>query len=585
MKTLPILFTALVGTSSFAMAQTDDVFIMDVTQDQVLRLTDLDADGIFYTKNEAVSFGLTPSIQGAEMRFEAGVPVIYWIDDNTDTVYRGVDSNYNGLIDAAEALAFRDSKTLDGNSNADSLALTADGAVWWAGRYDGGSSPMRGAHRLFDLNGDGDAADAGESVTVVPDNGTVFAPSAVTAGLVPVDTENFMRLTRSGNGIVIWSGFSGSFSNDFCLYRFEDSNNDGDVNDPGEATNFMNPHAKNPSLDRNADFASGLLRDLETVDTLGAPSGHARLAFLATLNEGGKDIVYAASDSSDTGNFAFNANGEGVNGLIYRCEDLNLDGDANDAGEVTLFFDGSSTSGATNFPKIVGLAAWDDTVYVGSLSNDTVIFALRDLNGDGDAMDFGELIDNGGSGLWDPNTYGNAYGDYPVAYDASFMNYHVFCVDIAAFEGGAFGAPSPNFQVSGVACSTYSSDLPTIHGAGVPQLGSSTFTTSIRNVPGGQPAALIAGTSTTVWNGVPLPLDLSGLGWAGCSLYNNWLYQFISFTSPGGMTDGVASRTLTIPALPALVGFDLPLQWAVLVLDGLGGFDPGITALGTVTIE
>lgn len=585
MKTLPFLFTALVASSSYAVAQTADVFVMDKTQDQIIRLTDLDSDGLFYTKNEATSFAQSPSVEGAAMRFENGVAVAYWIDDNTDTIYRGVDSNYNGLIDPSEALAFRDSGTLDGGSNADAVVLTSDGGVWWAGRWDGGSSPMRGIHRMEDLNGDGDAEDAGELVTLVPDNGTITAPSTVAGMNVPVDTENFTRLTKYNDGVVAWTGFSGSFSNDFALYRFEDLNSDGDVLDAGEVSNFMNAVDKNPSLDRNADFASGVLRDLATVDSLGAPSGHARLMHLATLEEGGKQVVYAASDSSDTGNFSMNANGEGVNGLIYRCEDLNLDGDANDAGEVKLFFDGSSTSPIFNFPKIVGMAAHGDTVYVASLNNDTVVFGLKDLNGDGDAMDLGEQIDNFGSGIWDPNTYGNAHGDYPVLFDVDFSNYHVFSVNIAAFDAGAFVDPSPTFTVSGVACSNYSSDLPTIHGSGVPEPGSSTFTVSMRNVPGGQISALAVGTSTAFWNGIPLPLDLSGLGWTGCFLYQSWNYTFYGTTGAGGPTDGVASRTLTIPSLPSLVGFNLPMQYACIVPDAFGGFDIGVTALGTVTIE
>ena len=296
MKTLPILFTAFVGTSSFAAAQHADVFIMDKTQYQLLRISDIDADGLYYSLNEASSFAASKSVEGAEMRFESGLPVAYWVDDSDDIIYRGVDLDWNGLLEGAEITAFRNSKTIDGSSNADGIALTPDGAVWWSARYDNGSSTMRGVHRMKDLTGNNDANDAGELVTVVPDNGTVFAPSAVTGGLVPVDTENFTRITRSGNGVVAYTGFSGNFSNDFCLYRFEDINGDGDVNDAGESINFINAVTKNPSLDRNADFQSGLLRDLATVDGGGVPTGHARLMYLATLNEGGKDIIYAASD-------------------------------------------------------------------------------------------------------------------------------------------------------------------------------------------------------------------------------------------------------------------------------------------------
>jgi len=591
MKTPLFLLSAIVSTASLAAAQQADVFICDMTQDQLLRLADLDGDGIYITTNEATSFWtngsggtISSSPVTVEMRQEGGVPTAYFKDNNTDILYRAQDLNGNGLIDPGEDAFFRDSGTLDGNSNSDGLALTADGAVWWSARYDNGSSPMRGIHRMFDLNGDGDAADAGELVKIVPDNGTVSAPSAVTGTNVLVDTENFTRVTELGNGVVAWTGYSGSFSDDFCTYRFEDLNGDGDVLDAGESLNFMNAVTKNPSLDQNVDFASGLLRDLATVDTSGLPSGHARLMHLATLIEGGKQIVLLGSDSSDSGNFSLNAAGQGVNGLIYRCEDLNLDGDCNDAGEVTLYFDGSSTSGSNAFPKIVGMDGLGDSLYVASLNNDTTIFRLQDLNGDGDAMDVGEFDNNFGVGLWDPNTWGGIHGDYPVKLDPVYLNYHVFCVDIGAFGAGAWGVPAPGFTVSGVGCSQYSSDIPTIHGAGTAQIGTANFTTQMKNVPGGMPAALIVGTNTSNWFGIPLPFDLAPLGWAGCNLYHNWQYSFWTVTSGVGATDGVASMALALPNLPALIGFPLPLQWGLLSLTPLG-FDLGVTPLGVVTIQ
>lgn len=593
MKTLPIIFGALVGTASFAAAQQSDVFICDVTQDQLIRLADLDGDGVYISVNEATSFwnngsgGVTSaSPQSVEMRQEAGVPTAYFVDDSTDIIYRGQDTNGNGLLDhlSGEVTNFRDSGTLDGNSNADGLALPSDGSVWWSARYDGGTSPIKGLNRLMDLNADGDAEDAGEFVRIVPDDGTVMAPSAVTGGMVPVDTGNFTRLTEYGAGVVAWTGYSGSFSNDFCLYHFNDLNGDGDVLDAGEALNFMNAVTKNPSLDQNVDFASGLLRDLATVDATGAPSGHARFMHLATLIEGGKQVIYAATDSSDSGNFSLNAAGQGTNGLIYRCEDLNLDGDANDAGEVTLFFDGSSTSGGNAFPKIVGMDGVGSSLYVASLNNDTVVFRLEDLNGDGDAMDPGELDDNGGIGLWDPNTWGGIHGDDPVPFDPVFANYHVFTVDIGAYGAGAWNVPAPGFVTSGVGCSQYSTDIPTIHGSGTADIGTSNFVTEMKNAPGGMPAALTVGTATDFWLGIPLPFDLAPLGWAGCNLYHNWQFTLWTVTTGVGATDGVATMALAIPLDPTIVGATLSMQWGVLNLTPVG-FDLGLTGLGQVNIQ
>lgn len=593
MKTLPIIFSALVGTASFATAQQSDVFLCDVTQDQLVRLADVDGDGIYLSASEAISFwnngtlgATSASPQSVEMRVELGQPVAYFVDNSTDIVYRGVDTNGNGALEhlAGEVVNFRDSGVLDGASNANGLALTGDGAVWWSARWDGGSSTMRGIHRLFDLNGDGDANDAGEQVTVVPDNGTVFAPSSVTGGLVPVDTENIVRITELGNGVVAWTGFSGTFSDDFCVYRFEDLNSDGDVNDTGEAINFLNANNKNLSLDQNVDFASGLLRDLATVDGLGLPSGHARLIHLSTQVEAGKEIVYVATDSSDTGDFSTNALGQGVNGLIFRCEDSNLDGDVNDAGETTLYFDGSVSSGGNAFPKIVGMDGVGSSLYVASLNNDTTIFRLRDLNGDGDAMDAGELDGNGGLGLWSPNTWGPVFGDDPVPFDPIFLNYHIFNVDIGAFATGIYADPAPDFAVSGIGCSQYSADIPTIHGSGLAQIGTANFVTEVRNAPGGVPAVLTVGTATNFWFTIPLPFDMAPLGWAGCNLYHNWLFSVATSTSGFGATDGVAALPINLPANPSLVGLSLPMQWAILN-PALGGFDLGLTQLGEVIIR
>ncbi|MEM6408885.1 MAG: VPLPA-CTERM sorting domain-containing protein [Pseudomonadota bacterium] len=76
---------------------------------------------------------------------------------------------------------------------------------------------------------------------------------------------------------------------------------------------------------------------------------------------------------------------------VLFAADLNNDGDANDAGEIRVFFDDSNGS-ALNMPtnnvfQLTQSAAGD--VYVGDGSSDTV-YRLRDRNGDDDAQDAGE---------------------------------------------------------------------------------------------------------------------------------------------------------------------------------------------------
>ncbi|MCC6949903.1 MAG: hypothetical protein IT433_00505 [Phycisphaerales bacterium] len=75
---------------------------------------------------------------------------------------------------------------------------------------------------------------------------------------------------------------------------------------------------------------------------------------------------------------------------VYLCRDLNGDGDANDPGEAKVFFDNSNAvffSGA-GAVFTIGVAA-DGRVFVGDGDTDS-LYALRDLNDDGDANDEGE---------------------------------------------------------------------------------------------------------------------------------------------------------------------------------------------------
>jgi hypothetical protein len=595
MSKVTYIFGALLGASSLAAAQTPDIYICDTGQDQLIRLTDIDGDGEYYSANEASRFysdgtlgvASTQEQHAIIARLEGGVGAAYWNDRKTGAIYRATDVNGNGVIEMGEETLFRDVATLD-DSGADffegGLTFAGDGSIWYSTNWDS-FTPHTGVYRLQDLNGDNDAADAGEQQKMAEVGNGLTTPNA--SGAVPVDMAEFTRLSSYNSGIVGWTGSDG-FGPDFALYKFEDLTSDGDIMDANEALNFMNPSGKNPLLDQNVDFASGLLRNQEAWDQATVPPlmvSWNRFRYVVTLNEGGKDIIYIASDASDSSIYSKNEAGEGLNGLIYRCEDLNLDGDTNDANEVTLFFDGSAGSGGNAFPKIVGMTGHGSSLYVAALTNDNVIWRLEDIDGNGHAMDPGEL-DGGlsGSGLWDPNGWGNVHGDYPVPYDIAYSNYHVFCRQIGSSDRGLWSDPSLNFTNSGTGCSQYGPDIPTIHGSGQAQIGTSNFVTEVRNAPGGVPALLLAGFNDTNWIGLPLPFDLVNLGWPGCTLYQDLAITQLAVTSGSGPTGGVGSFTVSLPPNPSFIGVPIFLQWAVINLLPVG-FDLGLTGLGTVIIE
>ncbi len=373
-----------------ATAQLADIVMMQTnfTEVQMVLFTDLDNDGFFASAGEVrllYSNGINDenltSNRDVVFRQEAGLTSTYWIDNRIDRLFRGRDLDASGQIEIGEAGAFRDSVVLDGPSRANGIAATPDNAIWWSS--DGES--FRGVFRCFDSNGDFDANDPGEQVVMV----TGTHPIDIGTGSVGISTGTFTRMTNSGNGVVVFNTLDHS-----TLFRFEDKNSDGDVTDATESIVFLNATGETPALPMNPDFAAAVAgsnpRSLVVTVT---PPSNGWLAHVTSRNEAGADVVYTACDSSSTSTFGINVFGEPINGLIFRCEDSNLDGDANDVGEVVTFYDGSSSTSAPEvFEKVIGLSTQGGWLYVCELnaSSSPVYHRLRDNNGDNDAMDPGE---------------------------------------------------------------------------------------------------------------------------------------------------------------------------------------------------
>jgi hypothetical protein len=79
---------------------------------------------------------------------------------------------------------------------------------------------------------------------------------------------------------------------------------------------------------------------------------------------------------------------DSTNDCVWRLQDLDQDGDFNDAGEVLVFYD--DVQGTIALTNNIGVAVGPDgRVFVCDSSAD-VIVVLQDVNGDGDALDLGE---------------------------------------------------------------------------------------------------------------------------------------------------------------------------------------------------
>ncbi len=100
---------------------------------------------------------------------ENGQVVSYWLGEFVDVVYRGVDGDADGTLAGAEITVFRDSGVLDGAGTPVALDIADDGAVWWTSTLLQ-VQPHNGLFRLEDLNSDGDAADHGEQVQMIDGN-------------------------------------------------------------------------------------------------------------------------------------------------------------------------------------------------------------------------------------------------------------------------------------------------------------------------------------------------------------------------------------------------------------------------------
>jgi hypothetical protein len=183
-----------------------------------------------------------------------------------------------------------------------------------------------------DLNGDGDTNDAGEV--------SVFFSAANASGLGAASGNVFALGQTNGGSVLIGDGDTDS------VYRLTDTDRDGTAQGAGEAQVWFSGSAN----------AAGF--------RLNTPNG------IAEGPDGAIYVVEADTSGSPTGDW------------VYRTQDLNGDGDANDAGEATQWLNLKAINAASS-PFEIRFEG--DTAYLidSAGATDNVIYAARDADGNG----------------------------------------------------------------------------------------------------------------------------------------------------------------------------------------------------------
>ena len=263
-------------------------------------------------------------------------------------------------------------------------------------------------YRLNDLNNDGDAQDEGEAAVWF---------SADNAGGLSTVTPNGIHEGSDGAIYIANAGVSSAPQD--AIYRTVDLNGDGDANDEGEASVWL---------------------DLQSVIGTSVPfdlSFDGDVAYLSDLAGTATDVIYRIEDADGDGtiqadevtNFISDdmsfgapvdiANATAVDGslytlswfpdadedlALYRLTDLDGSGQIDDASEAVEVWNASAMPEGLNAEIGFSVAADEDgnvTLTGNDFGGNSHVISLSDLNGDGDFLDEGETQ------IFGSNTYGD----------------------------------------------------------------------------------------------------------------------------------------------------------------------------------
>lgn len=346
------------GLASLALPQgLPPSLVSDTAGDTIWMCTDANQDGDYADAGELSPFyddqvGAIPLTNNVGLiRLATGE--VFITDTSEDIVLRLADSNGDGdALDLGEATVWFDGTS--GNSSGVELTSArgmwadADGTIWAASANTGGGG-NDAIVRLVDVNGDGDANDAGEQLEfyVIAPGGSVgdSIPTAVSRG-----TDGALYYVETGSTGALTKG----------VYRLEDLNGSGVIDSPNEVTPFFIPAAQGGS-----PFHWDLGRDAQGRFYLNDTGNDVVWRFADTGGNGTvdpvaeADIIYTASGSSLIWEVS-----PAADGSIYIAEDQNpdrlirlvdIDGDDffGGPGEVQTIYDESTAATNIGSPKAV----------------------------------------------------------------------------------------------------------------------------------------------------------------------------------------------------------------------------------------
>ena len=112
----------------------------------------------------------------------------------------------------------------------------------------------------------------------------------------------------------------------------------------------------------------------------------------------------------------------------------------------------------------------------------------------------------------------------------------------------------------GLGCETGAKDLPLIGADSFPYLGNSSFRVNLERGVANGAAVYFLGNDRTSLGGLPLPFDLTPLGFTGCYFRTNIFQGFVASLN----NQGQGGLTLPVPADPTLAGAIMTGQWAII---------------------